>query len=212
MTKIFCDNEPQSLKASIDLISVPVFVVDLEQDGEFRVIALNAAHTRITGLTNAFARGRTPAELLSKPAEAKAVMKHYKDCLSSNLPNSYREVLTIDGTAMTFDTTLHPLACGNGRPDRIVGTALRVLVQGRKKSDNAYFLSQLRGSLTTMEHLLQQSDDQLSRHETNALQILLSGALSSLQQVQSINRDLQISEYEGAADLHADSSRQSRLN
>lgn len=194
---MFQEESPEKLKAGIDMISVPVFVADLQADGDFKIVAINAAHSRITGISSVAAAGKTPLDLLCRQEEADAVMKHYRDCLEMNQPSSYREVLTLDGTQMTFDTTLHPVMRNGDTPDRVIGTAVRVLTRGRRSSDNAFFLAQLRGSLTTMEQLFDQASDALSMHETAAIEILLRSALSSLAQIQTSGADQALGDVSG---------------
>ncbi len=193
---LLADSSPEDLKAVIDLIAVPVFVADRQEDGQYRIAAINDAHSRMTGLSHAEAKGALPSELLADPDEAEAVMKHYDACLSKNLPTSYRETLTLDGTPMTFDTTLYPVPSEDGTCSRLMGTAIRVLNKSRKSSDLAFFIAQLRGTLTTMEQLLEQSDEALKTQERHALEILLRGAIGSLQQVREISGDMSLSDVE----------------
>ncbi|TCD14125.1 sensor histidine kinase [Oricola cellulosilytica] len=108
----------------LDNIGIPAFVIDVERDGGLRYVMINAAHTQVTGLTNAVLAGKTPEELLPERV-AETVTENYRRCIDSGECYTYEECLNLPETTLWWQTTLSPFFT-NGRVSRLVGFAINV--------------------------------------------------------------------------------------
>jgi PAS domain S-box-containing protein len=96
------------------------FLVSVEQ-GVFRYIRLNRAHTEGTGLTTDQVFGKTPVEVLGE-AEGNRVITNYRDCVESGKNISLEEEVTLLTGKRIIHTALSPVVIG-GEVRFIVGTA-----------------------------------------------------------------------------------------
>lgn len=113
--------QQSDLQHSINKMSVPVFVVDQDDDGEFRVVALNAAHTKATGLRLEAVLRKTPQMILPDKAEADFLTSRYQACVQQQRPVVYSTRLTYCDQAREIRTTLHPVSLDGQAPTRVVG-------------------------------------------------------------------------------------------
>ena len=110
----------------IDLIGVPVFIIDVEDDGGFRVVAINQADADALGLTASEVAGRR-VEDCTAPDIAGHVIKRFSACVSTCRFLEYDEVMHTEGTARWWRTTLTPfLDRETGRVTRIVGVSVEI--------------------------------------------------------------------------------------
>ncbi|MFC2084217.1 PAS domain S-box protein [Bacteroidota bacterium] len=118
-------------------VDLPIFVVDVTEEGEMRFSGLNPAHERLTGFTSEWIKGKTPEELY--PRIPKGVINeirgHYQECLDAGHSIQYEEMIPMDGKDMWWLTTLTPLKGRNGRIYRIIGSAMSIT--GRKQVEEA---------------------------------------------------------------------------
>ncbi len=144
---------PLDLKGMIDMIDVPVFVIERDLRAHFRIIAINDSHTRVSGLDHEEYSGSTADDILT-PDEAAAVNARYATCFDRWKPVSYRERLSFTTGAFTFETTLKPVPGTTARGmTRVVGTA-RVIRQHALDAESlAYRLAQSQGALETLERV-----------------------------------------------------------
>lgn len=186
------------LQSQIDLISVPVFVADECADGDFRIVAINLAHARVTGLDQRKVQGRTPLEILNDPESAGRVVRHYKDCVETDRPVSYREILTFRGVPMVFDTTLHKIPLAASGRFRVVGTALNIEAADSVGNDIDFYVALARNSLMTIEMMMSatKSGHAPSISEREATRILCTKALLSLDEATAVAKRLKRSTQE----------------
>lgn len=111
----------QDLQHSINKMALPVFVVDLDEGGEFRLVALNTAHSRATGLDLEAVVRKTPQMILPKPADAEFLVSQYRACLAQRKPIVYSTRLTYRDTVKEIRTILHPVSLDGRAPTRLVG-------------------------------------------------------------------------------------------
>lgn len=119
---MFQNEDPDHLTATLDRYAVPMFIADRRPGKDWRLQCVNAAHSRLTGMTTASVHGLSPHDLLD-PHEADAVTSRYSSCINRDEVIHYGETLHIAGRATRWQTTLQPAVLPTGG-DRVIGTAL----------------------------------------------------------------------------------------
>ena len=115
--------QEQFLRSIYDNVREAIFVVDIQENGEFRYQGFNAAAIDLTGIADV--ENKTPAQIL--PAEsAKIVVNHYSECVTSKTSIVYEECLPFRGHKTWWLTTLNPLIDAVGNVYRIIGTSLNI--------------------------------------------------------------------------------------
>lgn len=109
------------LQQSINRMAIPVFVVDRDAEGEFRVVALNAAHTSATGLQLDAVLAKTPEMILPDKADAEFLTDRYLACVRQGKPIVYSTCLTYGKVTKEIRTILHPVSLDGQAPTRLVG-------------------------------------------------------------------------------------------
>ncbi|WP_062234832.1 hypothetical protein [Aureimonas sp. N4] len=79
----------------IDLIGVPVFVIDVEPDGGFRLIGINAADARIVGVDACVVAGRRIEECVP-PDLAARITERFSTCVATADLVEYDEQMGFD--------------------------------------------------------------------------------------------------------------------
>ncbi len=115
----------QSILASVDL---GVFLVDVLPDGDFRFVEVNPAYERLTGISAAEIKGRTPRELVPViPAEMSACLRaSFRRGVEASGPVEYEEPFFVRGRLLWWLTRLTPLRDANGKVVRLVGRSLDI--------------------------------------------------------------------------------------
>ena len=115
----------QSIFSSVDL---GVFVVDVTNGGEFRFVEINPAYERLTGISAAAIRGRSPRELVPLiPAEmAECLRASFRRGSESPGPIEYEEPFFVQGRLLWWLTRLTPLRDSMGNVVRLVGRSLDI--------------------------------------------------------------------------------------
>ena len=114
-----------SLRHELDAFAVPMFAAERRHRGDcFRLLCLNEAHERETGMRSADVSGRTLRDVLPED-EGAAVEDRYTQCAERRRLSRYREQLTINGKPTIWETTLQPVIMPDTRA-RVIGTAKRV--------------------------------------------------------------------------------------
>ncbi|MBK4728294.1 PAS domain S-box protein [Oxynema sp. CENA135] len=124
----------QFLRSIYEGIETAVFVVDVLDHGEFRYVGINPTHERLTGMTDAELRGKTPQEVLP-PAAARAVTDYYRMCVEARARISYEECLPLKGQDTWWITNLTPLFDRHNRVYRLIGTSFNI--NDRKETEIA---------------------------------------------------------------------------
>lgn len=141
------------LKAMIDVIEAPVFVIECGADQRHRFLAVNDSYERLTGLVHADVRGAEPEDLFA-PAEAAIANQRFATCFDRAKPVSFRETLTFDGTVLTFETSLKPVVDETlDGQRRLVGTSKHIKRVEIDTEALAFRLAQSQSALGTLEHI-----------------------------------------------------------
>ncbi|HPH04051.1 MAG TPA: PAS domain S-box protein [Spirochaetota bacterium] len=109
-----------------------IFIVRLDQDGNFVYENFNPRHRFVTGIPEDRLVGRTPHECLP-PEIADHVVEHYSRCITADGPVSYEEALDLPSGYQVALTLLVPIRGEDGRIESIVGFS-RVITQ-RKQAE-----------------------------------------------------------------------------
>lgn len=110
----------------IDLIGVPVFVIDVEPDGGFRLAGINAADARIVGVDASVVAGRRIEECVP-PDLAAQIIERFSTCVATADLVEYDEQMGLDIPPKWWRTTLTPvLERSSGEVVRIVGVCVEI--------------------------------------------------------------------------------------
>ncbi len=109
-----------------DSLPTAVFVFDVEDDGGYRLIALNQLHRDLTGLDDAV--GKRLEEFLP-PDMAAAVQANYDRCVQCGEQISYREQLALPAGVRWWRTSLSPIRDPGGAIRRLFGSAVDITRQ-----------------------------------------------------------------------------------
>lgn len=100
----------------IDHLNTPVFLIDVDGEGQFLFRGLNAQHTSVTGLDSAAIKGRNVYDVLPTRM-ADTVCANYAKCVDGRAAYRYEEVLHLGTAEIWWLTTLSPVFEG----DNVVG-------------------------------------------------------------------------------------------
>lgn len=171
------------LQESIDKMGLPVFVIDQDRDGAFRLTALNASHTRATGLRLEAVAEKTPEMILPKRQDAEFLSARYRTCITERKPIMYSTRLTYRDEVKDICTTLHPVSIDGHAPTRLVGeVAISVSSQPDATDDGQGVLAQ--ADIRAIETIL---DDIRRRQTISSHDMMMLGNLLR-------NRSLSLSE------------------
>lgn len=104
-----------------------VFLVEVEEDGQFRYLRTNITHQQKTGISLEMIQGKTPEELLGEELGAR-LRQNYQRCVDAGQPITYEETLDLPGGRRTWSTTLTPVV-QDSRIRYIVGAATDITEQ-----------------------------------------------------------------------------------
>lgn len=113
------------LRSIYDGIEAAVFIVDVQELGEFRYVSINPAHERMSGLLSSQISGKTPQEAFT-PEVAQAVSERYHACVEAGEQITYEECRQIQGQKTWWITNLTPLRDSNWRIYRLIGTSFNI--------------------------------------------------------------------------------------
>ncbi|MBL9190561.1 MAG: response regulator [Opitutaceae bacterium] len=115
----------QSVFSSVDL---GVFVIEVTSGGGFRYAEINPAYERLTGLSSAEMRGRSPRDLAPIITEelAESLCASFRRGTESAGPLEYEEMFNACGRSLWLLTRLTPLRDPAGNVVRLVGRSLDI--------------------------------------------------------------------------------------
>ncbi|MEH2068216.1 MAG: ATP-binding protein [Nostoc sp.] len=137
-----------------------IFVVDVQEDGDFRFTGWNLATERASRLSSTEVIGKTPEDVLGAVGGA-TVRQRYISCVELGRPITYEECLTFQGEETWSLTTINPLKDSEGRIYRLVGTTLQITERIRAETQ----LKQQAQDLEKALNELQQTQMQLVQSE-----------------------------------------------
>ena len=124
-----------------------IFVVDVVDDGEFRIERVNPAYAEATGIDTSAVEGARPADIVGAD-QAAAVGEHYRECVETAAPIEYEERLEIDGETCDWHTKLAPVV-EDGDVVKLVG-ATRDITERRDLE------RELREQANLLDHIFNQ--------------------------------------------------------
>ena len=116
------EQQQQRYRELYEHTSDGVFLLDVMEDGRFRIMGFNPAEVRLIGLSNDEVYGKYVDELFP-PEVSSALIANYARCAQRAAPISYEEVLDVPAGRRSFNTTLVPVLDAGGRVHRIIGVA-----------------------------------------------------------------------------------------
>jgi len=109
----------------VDQITLPAFLLSVDEANEIRLQRLNQAHFEANGIPTEAIKGKTPAEVFPQRV-AETILANYTTCLRENRSHRYEELLKLHHKEYWWDTTLSPLRNDEGRVIGIVGIAIDI--------------------------------------------------------------------------------------
>lgn len=123
-----------------------IFVIRVEEDGEFCFETFNPVSERLTGFKSEHARGRRPHQIVAEP-EATRLVECYRRAVEAGVPTTYEEAPGEVAGNRVFRTTLVPLRDARGRVYRLLGVSRDITDQRQAESE----LAETRASLAESE-------------------------------------------------------------
>lgn len=103
-----------------------IFIIEVLENGQFRILMTNPAHQRKSGLDSQNILGKTIEEVVF-PEVAQSIKQHYRDCIETGQTIQYLEQAPAPywdaERVRTFRTTLTPVTDSQGNIVRLVGTS-----------------------------------------------------------------------------------------
>ncbi len=135
------------LKELYSGIELPIWVLTVIGEDEFRYVGVNPAYERVTGLSEAFMAGRSPLELAPRVEEeaCRQMQDHYRDCLLAGTTINYEELIPSDNRKRWWLTQIKPVRDSRGRVVRLIGSAIEItermeMEQRLRESEERFFL------------------------------------------------------------------------
>jgi PAS domain S-box-containing protein len=125
---------PLELAEVLETNGSAAFAIDVTADGSMIYSAVNARHSRLTGIPADRIVG-CRAEELVPPDQAGGMEANYRRCISSGREVEYDELLTMPSGARWWHTVLVPVKDAAGRVVRIIGTSFDI--SERKHAETA---------------------------------------------------------------------------
>lgn len=172
-------------QAYFDNTAEALFVVGVDEDGGFRILAANPVYEATTGRSMAHSIGCSIEEWLP-PTILEAVRANLRHCVDSGAPYRIEEALDVDGEKRVWDTVLVPVldhAAGSG------GRVFRIVGSGRDITDQRLAQDRLRHA-QKMEALGQLTGG--VAHDVNNLLTPIVGGLDLLRRRISDERGLRL--------------------
>lgn len=152
---MFTTLDADQLLCTLNRFAIPMFAAERRhKHAPFRMICINSAHRRATGLNGESIAGALLSEVFS-PEDAAQVEEHYALCVDTNDVINYHETFLLMGRKTRWDTTLQPVKTNDGR-DRIIGTALSmdVNIDPAEVDDTEFFAAQAQMQIGQMQQFL----------------------------------------------------------
>ncbi len=118
------------LRSIYEGAEMPIFVVDVDDAGDFRYVGSNPAHQRATGHGGDMIAGRRPEDFLP-PEFAAHVRAAYEKAVRDGTPSTEEQVYAPQGVPTYWLRLLTPLRDDSGRVTRLVGTGIDITERRR---------------------------------------------------------------------------------
>ncbi len=110
----------QRYREIVENTSDGIFVVEVIEDGRFRLLSFNPAQERMLGISAANAVGKYSHEYLPPDLE-ETVIQQNRQCIEAGKPMSFEAAFDLPVGRAFFNTTLVPVRDASGRIARLVG-------------------------------------------------------------------------------------------
>lgn len=138
-----------------------VFIVIIDQDGDFAVEDFNPAQARMF-MTNDTLKGKKLKDLFDRPTYTK-LFERYTDCIDRNQPATYEENHVIDGKTRYWNTMLIPMIDSIDGNIRVFGISRELTQLVDAKEALATINQGLEQAITKRTLELQQSNEKLKK-------------------------------------------------
>ncbi len=115
----------QFLRNIYESVNHEIFVIDVDENQEFRHAGLNRFAEQVTGLRTKDVIGKTMQELFGDK-EGSEICQRFRECVQKQSTIIYEECLTFQNQPTWWLTTLSPLRDNHNRIYRLVGTAFDI--------------------------------------------------------------------------------------
>ncbi|MBN1379152.1 MAG: PAS domain S-box protein [Gammaproteobacteria bacterium] len=131
-----CDSYDKDLGAVYDSIPISIFLVNIDDNGNFTFGSLNPTHENAIGLSNKDIVGKAPEEIPGISEEGAAALRaNYQRCVDTNDIISYEEFFELYGVKTHWLTKLTPVHDIAGKIIQIIGYSSNITA--RKETENA---------------------------------------------------------------------------
>jgi PAS domain S-box-containing protein len=113
------------LRSIYEKVDHPIFVIDIDAQGNYRYADFNPVAKKNLGLTSDNLRGRLLSEVLP-PEFTEPCIELYDECVKAGKTIHYEKLVTLDGEPIWWLTGLTPLKDDNGHIYRLVGTCTNI--------------------------------------------------------------------------------------
>lgn len=114
-----------TIEELMDVIELPMFLLDVLGKEEFVFRRLNRCHQATTGMNDADLCGCRPHDVLPERL-ADTVVNNYETCRGSGEAYTYEEVLDLPNGTLWWQTTLSPVKDKSGQVLKIIGSAVDI--------------------------------------------------------------------------------------
>ncbi|MBF2025471.1 MAG: PAS domain S-box protein [Oscillatoriales cyanobacterium C42_A2020_001] len=115
----------QFLRNIYESVNHEIFVIDIDENQEFRHAGLNRFAEQVTGFRTKDVVGKTMQEIFGVE-EGNGICQRFQECVQTRSTIIYEECLTFQNQPTWWLTTLSPLQDNNKRIYRLVGTAFDI--------------------------------------------------------------------------------------
>ncbi len=120
-----------------DAVSDLIFMIEVEEGGGFRCLAVNRAYYEVTGMTREQVLGKRVEEVLPPQAAAYVIGK-YREAIRLGRSIRYEEEVDMPAGRVTVETTLIPIFDKGGRCTHLMGIARDVTERRRLEARLRY--------------------------------------------------------------------------
>ena len=161
------------LRSIYDNVQSAIFVVDVDEDGEFRYQGFNAMAIALSGIEDVV--NKTPAEILPYEVAMK-VTARYQDCLKARVNISYEECLPFRGKDTWWITNLQPIQNAVGEIYRIIGTSINITEREASIDDRREAKVELDREKSFLEAIINSLDDGIVACDRDGVLTLFNSA------------------------------------
>jgi PAS domain S-box-containing protein len=108
-----------------------VFLIEVEENNQFRCIEVNPAYLKATGLHCRDLKNKRDEEVFSRQ-EAANVIEHYQNAISKKQSMTYEEIINLNNDEKIFETTIIPIFIEDRQDCRYILGVSREITERKK--------------------------------------------------------------------------------